>query len=81
MFRGGRLRRHHRDRARGTAARDRSWHSTCFRNRQSAVVKCSRAQTRNVGRARLDGGDVTDDGGCHGESDRVLHSRLFSENS
>jgi hypothetical protein len=34
MFRGVRLRRQRRDRARGTAAGERSWHASCFRNRQ-----------------------------------------------
>lgn len=51
-FHGTRLRRQRPDRARGTGARERPWHPTCFRSRQSAaVVKCSRRQTRNVGQA------------------------------
>jgi len=29
----------------------------------------------------LDGGDATDNGGCHGESDRVLHSGFSYEKS
>jgi len=43
----------------------------------NAVVGKRRTQDE----PRLDGGDATDDGGCHGESDRVLHSGFFYEKS
>ena len=50
---------------------ERSWHASCFHNRQSKP-KSSNAVVGERGTQappRLDDGDAADDGGCHGESD------------
>jgi len=43
------------------------WHASCSRSDEQAAVELTEMRQVN--------------GGCHGESDRVLHSRLFSEKS
>ena len=76
------LRRHYRDRDRRIAARRSVLASdllskSSVSSRQNAVVGKRGTQDE----PRLDVGDAADDGGCHGEGDRVLHSRFFSEKS